>query len=323
MKMPESSTYFSNGNLLITGEYFVLTGATAFAVPLKYGQEMRIETGGNYQGRINWRVYELSRPWLSVDLDSGKLNINGSSSTDKALRLQKVLRAIKRQKPGLFGKERSYNIRCNVGFNLEWGWGSSSSLICNLASWAGIDPFQLNKLVSSGSGYDIAASASDSPVYFSINYGRHTITKGKFNPPFKKSVYFIYTGRKQNTQESIKRNLESVKKSSFSISSMISWLTEKITTENDVNEFMRYMAEHEKILSKTLGMPGIREKYFRDFEGEVKSLGAWGGDFIMAVYPGGEERLRNYFNIRGLNTIFRFEDIVKEGLQEFSPEGNT
>jgi mevalonate kinase len=175
--------------------------------------------------------------------------------------------------------------------------------------------------VSSGSGYDIAASGSDSPVYFSITDGQQIIKKAKFNPPFKKSIYFIYTGRKQNTQESINRYHESIMKNSESMSSMISWLTEKITAESDINEFMRYMAEHEKILSKTLGMPGIREKYFSDFEGEVKSLGAWEGDFIMAVYSGREEQIRNYFNIRGFNTIFRFEDIVKGELQEFSPSG--
>jgi len=38
------------------------------------------------------------------------------------------------------------------------GLGSSSTLIVNISKWANVDPFQVHKLISKGSGYDIAAS---------------------------------------------------------------------------------------------------------------------------------------------------------------------
>ena len=38
--MGEQLTYYSNGKLLITGEYVVLDGATALAIPTKYGQSL-------------------------------------------------------------------------------------------------------------------------------------------------------------------------------------------------------------------------------------------------------------------------------------------
>ena len=35
-------TFYSNGKLLLTGEYVVLDGATALAIPTKYGQYLEI-----------------------------------------------------------------------------------------------------------------------------------------------------------------------------------------------------------------------------------------------------------------------------------------
>jgi mevalonate kinase len=48
-------TFYSNGKLLITGEYLVLDGAKAFALPTKFGQSLIIEEG--------------SDQWVSYDHD--------------------------------------------------------------------------------------------------------------------------------------------------------------------------------------------------------------------------------------------------------------
>jgi len=37
------NTCYSNGKLLLTGEYLVLEGATALAVPTKFGQDLKVE----------------------------------------------------------------------------------------------------------------------------------------------------------------------------------------------------------------------------------------------------------------------------------------
>ena len=44
------TTYYSNGKLLITGEYLVLDGAEALALPTKFGQNLIIE---NASGSIS------------------------------------------------------------------------------------------------------------------------------------------------------------------------------------------------------------------------------------------------------------------------------
>ena len=35
-------------------------------------------------------------------------------------------------------------------------------------------------------------------------------------------------------------------------------------------------------MSKLTSKEKIKDKLFNDFDGEIKSLGAWGGDFILA-----------------------------------------
>ena len=43
----------------------------------------------------------------------------------------------------------------------------------------------------------------------------------------------------------------------------------------------------------------------------MKSLGAWGGDFFLVATEWDEQRIRNYFENKGLNVILRYDDIIK------------
>ncbi|MBI5008957.1 MAG: GHMP kinase [Bacteroidia bacterium] len=304
------STRYSYGNLIITGEYFVLTGARALAVPLLAGHHLDVKFAERTKNNINWITNVYGKEWFKATLKTENLEITSASDRDIAKRLQKILKVISQLTPDLFSEGRSYNISCNIEFNPGWGWGSSASLITNLAGWSGIDPFLLNNLVSSGSGYDIAASLASTPIFFSRVNGVPEIHPAIFNPSFKDSILFVYLGKKQNSESSIALNIESVRKNQYLIPA-INVLTEKIAEEGDINEFMRCLSEHEKIISATLGQLRLKEELFQDFEGEIKSLGAWGGDFAMAVSPNGETFMRNYFTTKGLNPVFRFDDIIR------------
>ena len=48
-----------------------------------------------------------------------------------------------------------------------------------------------------------------------------------------------------------------------------------------LQEFEAVIQEHESLISTLLGVPPIKNILFSDLPGEVKSLGAWGGDFCM------------------------------------------
>lgn len=309
------SSWFSNGNLIISGEYYVLAGAKALAIPLRTGQKMDVDIGENDKSIIKWTTNVFGKEWFKAEMETENIEITATSDPDIAQRLQKILNELSFLSPYVFSGGRSYNISCNIGFNPDWGWGSSATLISNLSGWAGIDPFVLNKLVSSGSGYDIAASQSPSPIFFRLADGVPEIKPAIFNPSFKDSILFVYLGKKQNTETSIIKSIGPVRKNQNLIPA-ISSLTHKIAEEGNLAEFMRIISEHEKIIASTLKQPRIKDERFPDFEGEIKSLGAWGGDFAMVVSPHGEAFIRNYFIKKGLDPIFRFDDIVKTGLKE-------
>ena len=49
----QNQTFYSNGKLLLTGEYVVLDGAKALAVPTRFGQNLIVKKGNNrsFEGR--------------------------------------------------------------------------------------------------------------------------------------------------------------------------------------------------------------------------------------------------------------------------------
>ena len=49
--------YKSNGKFLLTGEYLVLKGATALALPLKKGQSLEVENLDSNDGLIHWDAF--------------------------------------------------------------------------------------------------------------------------------------------------------------------------------------------------------------------------------------------------------------------------
>ncbi|MCK5774746.1 MAG: hypothetical protein KAH25_01140 [Bacteroidales bacterium] len=53
-----------------------------------------------------------------------------------------------------------------------------------------------------------------------------------------------------------------------------------------------------------------KERYFSDFNGQIKSLGAWGGDFVMATSPNDPKDVFNYFRNKGHQTILAYDDMV-------------
>ena len=309
MEQTHEKTYYSNGNLLISGEYFVLVGAKALAIPLKYGQKMTVEESDNDSSGIHWEAYENGILWFVAKYDIGNFNILYSSNTEKAFWLQKLLKNLAAHH-NVFDKSKSYHFTSHIQFKTNWGWGSSSSLICNLASWAKVDPYVFNRTNFPGSGYDIAASQLQKPLYYQLIDNNPVINTTDISPEITRSTHFIYLGIKQNTNESIKAHRQAILKNKGIVKN-ISSLTEKIAESENTNELIRNITEHEKIISKTLKIQTVKEKYFSDFEGGLKSLGAWGGDFIMAVSPKETNYIKEYFKNKGLDTVFKMDGIIK------------
>ena len=71
--------------------------------------------------------------------------------------------------------------------------------------------------------------------------------------------------------------------------------------------FDRLIESHELIISKLISKPTIKETLFKDFNGSIKSLGAWGGDMIMVT---SYTDPNTYFKEKGYSTIFKFDELL-------------
>ena len=156
--------FYSNGKLLITGEYFVLNGALSLALPTVYGQYLEIND--NDSNLINWTSYNKNREiWFKCELDKDSLKVKYSSSKEVSEIIKELISFI-RKKESNFLKSNGSIINTELTFDKDWGLGSSSTLINNLSKFAGVDPYELNTKFFNGSGYDIACAESNSSLLY-------------------------------------------------------------------------------------------------------------------------------------------------------------
>lgn len=302
------SAFHSNGKLLISGEYLVLDGALALAVPTKFGQRLDVSLHEDFSG-IRWEAYVLNKGWLHVSFGSRFFNIIHTNDQKLALHLKKILKKAFELGNIQVDNQKGILIRTNLDFDKSWGLGSSSTLLSNIGYWLDVDPYYLSKETTNGSGFDVAAARSDKPIFYQLVDGTPQVTSLEFKPEFKDQLYFVHLNSKKNSEESVTSYKAKIKANSLDVKE-ISNLSRIIANAKSIIDFDKALLEHENILSKVLGVDRIKKQFFSDFNGEIKSLGAWGGDFVMATYKGSENKLREYFNSKGKNTILRFDDMV-------------
>ena len=72
-------------------------------------------------------------------------------------------------------------------------------------------------------------------------------------------------------------------------------------------EFEKTINRHELFVGNILGLKPVKEDRFSDFNGSIKSLGAWGGDFVLAT---GNSDTPNYFKDKGYPVILEYKEMV-------------
>ncbi|MBN2612471.1 MAG: hypothetical protein JXB00_13010 [Bacteroidales bacterium] len=304
-----AARYSSNGKLLLTGEYCVLHGALSLAVPVKYKQWLEVtESKSAFSPILSWNAMNNGKAWFNALFETKSLRILETSNFTIAGKLNKLLVAAKKINSVFLSGDTSFSVHTGTDFDINWGLGASSTLIVNLSRWAGIDPFELFFNTVEGSGYDIACAVSGSPILYWKDGLLPKFQKVNFHPRFHTGIYFIYLGRKQDTALGVKKFL-SEKNCQPGMVESISFLTKQMLTAKNLVEFGDAMEEHEQLMSGLLEIPSVKLQ-FSDFEGKLKSLGAWGGDFMMAAWPGSEKEIREYFSNKGLKTVIPFNELV-------------
>lgn len=297
-------SYQAHGKLLLTGEYFVLCGAKSIALPLQYGQRMEVSPGKE-DGILSWKAFMQEGLWFSCDLQMPDFKIVNSSDQEKAVILQEAFLAIRELNPDFY-PGNSLDVHTRIDFNNQWGLGSSSTLIANLASWAQVDAFKLNEMIFHGSGFDIACATAKGPIFYTRKQAPVPV---ELDYPFLDNLYFIYSGSKKSTRNEVRRFLNEGEVTSQQVAQM-NQLSEAFATANKLDDFLKLMREHEQMVGSLLEHPTVKAQYFSDFNGEVKSLGAWGGDFYLVATPMNDRDVLNYFKQKGLRVVFPWRELV-------------
>jgi mevalonate kinase len=292
---------------MVSGEYFVLKGALSLALPLKYGQSLTIDSKEG-KSLIYWKSAIQNDVWFSATLQGTDFRVLESSSIALSSTLSSILSAARTLQPNFPESGMEYQVNSSMDFLPDWGMGSSSTLISNVAYWASCDPFELNSLIFKGSGYDIACTRSSSPIIYEFKNGGSVCRNANFHPSFEQQLYFVYLNRKQNSQKSIS-NLDPTRFSAEDTAKITS-LTLGMEMAQDLESFQLLMDQHEELVGQAIRKIPIRKLFFDDFKGSIKSLGAWGGDFVLAATSGSEAYVQNYFQGKGLQTIFPFNEVA-------------
>lgn len=301
--------FYSSGKLLLTAEYVVLDGALALALPSKFGQSLTVGTISKNQNI--WESYDADGSiWFKANFtltDFDFIVDKPSALSDKiAKQLQIILQSARTLNPLFLKNEKGLKIKAQLSFPRSWGLGSSSTLINNLAQWAQVDAFDLQFKCFGGSGYDIACAQHYQPILYQLEDKKPVVKTVDFNPNFKDQLYFVYLNKKQNSREGI-AHYQSLKVQVENVISKISNITKAMSTCDNLSDFEILINQHERIIGKLIQTKPIKELLFNDYFGAIKSLGAWGGDFILAS---GNNDTPNYFRQKGFETVVPYADMI-------------
>ncbi len=290
-------SYYAHGKLLLSGEYAVLKGSLGLAIPTCYGQHLHFEPTDT--SSLLWKSFDCkNKIWFQAEFDH-QLSILATSDDSMAAFLQHLLR----KGFALSGESfQAGTVSTLLEFDRSWGLGSSSTLTYLIALWLGANQMKLHDATQNGSGYDIAcASAKTAIVYRKTeDIYIHPLRM----PEVYNQAFFVHLNRKQQSKPEVLQFLNS--NHSKSDLNRISEISTALTFVSTKAELISLLTEHEAIMSSLLNKPTVQAAVFPEFKGIVKSLGAWGGDFVMAV---GDDA-PNYFKSKGYHTIIPFDKMA-------------
>ena len=300
-------TFYSNGKLLITGEYLVLDGAKGFALPTKFGQNLIIEEGNNKQ--MEWKSYDSDGSIWFEDtiLFSDILKPANTELESVKNTLITILKEAFLLNPDFLTNSDGYKITTELTFPKNWGLGTSSTLINNIAQWLQMDAFVLLKNSFGGSGYDIACAQNNTPILYHLEKGNPIVEIVAFSPEFTSNIYFVYLNKKQSSKTAIAAYKKNNKNNLPQVIASNDQTTIEVLEASTIQAFAKAIEKHELYMSLILETPTIKNALFADFDGTIKSLGAWGGDFVMVI---ANENPTEYFIQKGYNTIIPYNEMI-------------
>jgi mevalonate kinase len=296
--------FYAKGKILLTAEYAVLGGAKALALPTKLGQSLEVIKTST--GKLEWKSIDVNgKVWYENSFDKTTFSTHQQNDTI-GQRLQQLFRTINAENTRLFSEINGLMFVSTLEFERNWGLGSSSTLVSLLAQWSKVNPYVLLHNVFGGSGYDIACATAEGALLYERTNGIHpNVTPIDFNPSFKEQLFFIHLNKKQDSQQAV---------AAFDSSILtpdkietVNELTRAFLADLTLDHFQEQVVKHEKFIGAMINTTPIQKRVFDDYPGTIKSLGAWGGDFILAC---GAADTTAYFSSKGYKTCLPYEALI-------------
>lgn len=306
--MSEPLTYSAHGKFLITGEYVVLDHVPALAIPLKLDQHLKIIP--RTDGTITWKSYDVDGSlWFETSFTEDQFLDKNHQDFSSPIeeKLFELLRYALHLNPKAREKvQGGFNAITTLDFNRTYGMGTSSTLVSLIAQWLECDPYALQFECFGGSGYDIACATAHQPLIYKYHELLPEVETMDWIPVIKDQLFFVYLNRKQNSRDSIAR---------FDKRFITPSLREELVTmpqlfmesSDSLAAFEEVIKRHEVIIGALIGLEPVQSRLFPDYSGAIKSLGGWGGDFVMVT---GDVSSRQYFIDKGYDVIYGWDDLI-------------
>ncbi len=282
---------------MLFGEYLVLNGSDCLAFPLKFGQTLSVTESDE----LIWESYSKHGRWFSVSMGKD-FTILDTDNQEVAEILKQLFIVIRTEKPDL---DFNHKFRAEANFELNWGLGSSSTLISLLSQWSGVESKKLLEASFGGSGYDVACATAKGPIIYS---GGEVKEEVHLPESITDKLLFIYLGNKQNSREEIKR-FKDRKVTPDQIDKMNELISTALWTDK-IEVFEQQLDHSEELISSIIGSIQLKQRFFADYPYSIKSLGAWGGDFFLATYRD-LKTAKNYFEEKGYDIFFTYQEFIK------------
>jgi mevalonate kinase len=259
---------------------------------------------------LDWVSLDVNnKEWFKSSISLYDFSATETTNQDLSDKLKKIFKGAVRLNCEFLDKWNAFKIETKLEFDQNWGLGSSSTLIYLVAKWADIEPIELYFKVENGSGYDVVTAGSDTPIEFWSTEDEVSYNNVKFDPKFKDQLLFIHMNQKVKSEDEVKRYLSAVNNKKDLVTA-ISNITEEIQSTTTLDDFSKLIVEHENLIAKHTGFDKVKDQRFKEYTGSVKSLGAWGGDFIIATAPNGIDEAKKYFNSKGYNTLLKYSELI-------------
>ena len=112
---PGVGHYFGHGKLLLSGEYVVLDGAKAIALPTKAGQSMTVRYERSFDPKLFWTSKDIhGNTWFQAQFEFWNFDLQSRDQSPEALFLQKLLRGIRNQNQHFLREEMNVYVETNL-----------------------------------------------------------------------------------------------------------------------------------------------------------------------------------------------------------------